>query len=211
MELTIPLLQKTFDYLNKTFFNNELPKITLKISRRRDNLGSFRFRIDNTTNKKTPVYISISNYYDVDEKFFMATLCHEMIHYYVCHFNLPTTSGCHTGSFLKKMNEINSIQDKFKVTIYGNISGLETRKTKKGIEDHVIVFDYKGHKRIAKVSKRLSFEELKRKFHFIPPFKLYSICNSDINKMIQSNKTVHFYKLSEIINLSTNDLKLIAA
>ena len=85
MIVTIDWLEYKYNIFNKLYFNNELPKISFKISRSKNTWGYAGCLIINST--IVPEYISISNYYDSPEIVKESTLLHEMIHVkdYVCH------------------------------------------------------------------------------------------------------------------------------
>lgn len=73
--ITPQLLAELFNEVNKEFFDNSLPNVTLRISNGKRTLG--QFSINQIFGTKT---ISISKYYKVTREDVKETMIHEMVH-----------------------------------------------------------------------------------------------------------------------------------
>ena len=108
-------LEKEFQQLNRTLFNDELPPIKLSWNRKKNSRGVFRYSIIKKGRLKKVIYdnpdyppqIQISKFYNDTEENLRTILAHEMIHYWVWHNKLVDTSDSHGKAFLKKMEEVN--------------------------------------------------------------------------------------------------------
>lgn len=81
MLVTIDWMKRNYEKFNNLYFDNKLPKINFKISRRKNTWGyaSYQWYRDG---RVIPLDITLSNYYDSPENVKLNTLLHEMIHIY---------------------------------------------------------------------------------------------------------------------------------
>jgi hypothetical protein len=109
MQTTIQQLTVWFNQFNTEYFGGCLPIPRISISHGRRTLGSMACRgrkILGLTACRSYT-ITISNYYDVDEKSFQNVLLHEMIHYYISYKSIRDTS-VHGRVFRSMMEELNA-------------------------------------------------------------------------------------------------------
>lgn len=106
---TTDLLATWFDDFNARYFRGELPRPHLRLSKARTRLGSFSCRGKRQLLRTvyTDFTISLSIYYDCEEKEYQTVLLHEMIHYYICYKGIRDTSP-HGEMFQRMMLAINA-------------------------------------------------------------------------------------------------------
>lgn len=114
LALVIKELHKAFDYLNKEFYNNQLPKviITIQSKGKRNCLGWFTtgkvWSEDNKEGTETKYEINISAEY-ANREFIdiMKTIHHEMIHLFCAIYDIKNTSrgGTYHNTNFKKVSE----------------------------------------------------------------------------------------------------------
>jgi hypothetical protein len=80
MLVTVSWIEQKYNIFNRLYFNNELPRITFKVSRSKKSWGLATYIIKRSTGAVIPECIYISNYYDSPEHVKECTLLHEMIH-----------------------------------------------------------------------------------------------------------------------------------
>jgi hypothetical protein len=99
---------KTFWECNKKYFNNSLPTPIFETVNRFDVIGKFECHKNKKSDKK-PIrnqIIKMTDCYDFDEKEFIDTMVHEMIHYYIA-WNRIKDNGQHGKKFMQIANEMN--------------------------------------------------------------------------------------------------------
>ena len=114
----LPLFQK----LNRQFFQNSLldngvPRVSVRWSdgRMRTTAGMYRRKINFLGVKTSQIILSKPVLENLPEKSLMSTLCHEMIHAWID--LVLNVEEAHGLNFHKRMEEINSSQTDFQVTV----------------------------------------------------------------------------------------------
>lgn len=104
MRANLEFLDKNFDYFNKLIFNNELPKIPIKLSQGTKVLASVRKKIykGEVCSRK----ICFSTRYDLPQNVLEDILIHEMIHLFIDTREIIDSSP-HGNMFKEIMNNIN--------------------------------------------------------------------------------------------------------
>lgn len=199
MILTRSFLYSKFDEFNKKFFNDELPKIFIKLNRTKSQMGAFEYRIIN--GKNFPIRITISKYYEQTEKEYCNTLIHEMIHYFICIKKLAKQNeDCHGKTFQKIMNEINSKSD-FNVSITNHIENKVLSNKNK--EFRLLYFEYQGNKYFCRVSSTMTMKKAKEIFdgiikrNNINLINVYSTKNTIIDSMKLCTKKIGLSRINE--------------
>ena len=154
MTLTTEILLKKFNKFNDRFFNSSLPAIDIIITKEKNRFGAFEYmrqydyRLGRTI--EIPRKISISSYYDMDEKFIDETLIHEMIHYYIAHKKIKD-NGSHGYYFMAYAKRISDSSD-YTITEYGSAKGLIPANYKKK-DYYIVTFKYMGESYFSRISK----------------------------------------------------------
>lgn len=112
-------LQGIYDSFNTKYFNNELPKIPIKMTRTKVNGGSVIGSKQPDDTHFTPKEMKISSAYDYTEEQLKSTIFHEMIHVYV-YVHVPASivkrEDQHGASYMELFNKYKDIVD-FPLTI----------------------------------------------------------------------------------------------
>lgn len=109
MKITETWLHEWFIFFNKKYFSSILPYPTFRITMARTYLGQYSVTyksIFDKTTIKVEKTITISNFYDLEEKVFQSVLLHEMIHYYINYKKIKDTSK-HGKVFREMMKSLN--------------------------------------------------------------------------------------------------------
>lgn len=184
MKLTVKFLEEKFNQFNKQFFNNELPKIKLEISRTRKTLGQYTYRRTRYGNSETPIAIRISGYYESTSKYYCQILIHEMIHYYLSYKNIGRLEDCHGYSFQQKMKEINDSQSEYTITTRGTTENKKLTKTK---TVHIVIFNLRNKKYFSRIGNQ-TIEELKRRFSSVEFIKITHTNNEMADTLIKRSR-----------------------
>jgi hypothetical protein len=140
MNITIAEIEEQFNKWNGIIFNDELPTPHFELCHTKSFLGQFQWReVLGTRTYK----IRISNFYDRPFEYFVDTIVHEMLHYYIKYNNIKDTSS-HGRVWKKYAADINK---KYGLNIArtnptgGGISEaiLEKKRQKKDVHETVIV------------------------------------------------------------------------
>lgn len=154
MTITTDILVKKFNKFNRRFFNSSLPAIDIIITKEKNRFGSFEYirQYDYHLGRtiEVPRKISISSYYDMDEKFIDETLIHEMIHYYIAHRKIKDNNS-HGYYFMAYANRI-SESSEYNITAHGSAKGLIPANYKKK-DYYIVTFKYMGESYFSRISK----------------------------------------------------------
>lgn len=140
MIITISEIEKEFNKWNGIIFNNELPTPHFEVCHAKSFLGQFQWR--NVLN--TEVYkIRISTFFDRPYEYYVNTIVHEMLHFYIRYNKIKDTSS-HGKIWKQKAAEISK---KYGLNIArtsptgGGISEavIEKKKQRKNFHETVIV------------------------------------------------------------------------
>ena len=116
--MTAQQLRSWFQQFNKQYFGEELPEPRFVVNHARRMLGQFscrRVRKGLFRGYQNVGYtIKVSDFYQMEEHDYQATLLHEMIHYYITYKGLRDTST-HGALFRRWMARLN--QDGWHITI----------------------------------------------------------------------------------------------
>lgn len=82
MLVTKQWIKENYDKFTKEYFYDNMPPVNIKITKSERCWGIACCKIDCVNKKCFSFELKISNYYDVDEKYKINTLLHEMIHIY---------------------------------------------------------------------------------------------------------------------------------
>lgn len=104
--------QGLFDFLNKRFFDDKLPRVILNFSR--ESVSCFGFithekRWQSLEGNKVNLYeISLNprNILNTQPIFFISTLLHEMVHLWQLEYGHPSRSGYHNQEWAAKMESV---------------------------------------------------------------------------------------------------------
>lgn len=91
MNITIQEIKDLFAEYNKKVFDDSLPTPHFEIMTTRSLHGQFRWQKINSSD--IAYTIRISNYYDRPLSYFIDTIVHEMLHYYIRYNNIKDTSS----------------------------------------------------------------------------------------------------------------------
>lgn len=91
-------MKSQFVAFNRRYFQTRLPLPQFRVSNARTFLGNMRWREDRIRHKYYDFKLTMSVYYDLEEKELQNVMLHEMIHYYIAYHHLKDTSP-HGGSF----------------------------------------------------------------------------------------------------------------
>jgi tRNA-specific adenosine deaminase 1 len=113
-------LKATYDKFNRQYFNNELPRITLKWgrSKRWGGLASGR---RGPSGDILPVKITISDFLSMDEERFLGIMLHEMIHIW----QWVNGHADHHGAFFKAKRQELSGKAPFTIPVSEDITGMQ--------------------------------------------------------------------------------------
>ena len=135
----IPLLP-LFHKFNRLFFegslvNNNIPLVSLRWSDNRlKTTAGFYKRIKKNGNIYSEIVLSKPILKYLSNKDIESTLCHEMIHAWVDRTLMVNES--HGSNFLKKMNQINSTQNDFRISVRHNFPVTRNELKYQGICSH---------------------------------------------------------------------------
>ena len=147
MVITKQEIEEQFNKWNGVIFNNELPTPHFEVCHTKSFLGQFQWR--NVLNEE--VYkIRISTFYDRPFEYFVDTIVHEMLHFYIRYNNIKDTSS--HGRIWKKYAA--EISKKYGLNIArtspagGGVSEavIEKKKQSKTINENVILCKLKDGK-----------------------------------------------------------------
>ena len=124
--ITIRQLQAHFNLFNEKYFNNSLPVVDIKYCNSKSYVGIF----NPNKNKNGRFTIKISQYYELPIIEIENTLIHEMIHLWQWVNNYRDVHG---SSFIKKMNEINSIGN-HNIAVVADFTNCRPKVTEKNIK-----------------------------------------------------------------------------
>ena len=154
MIITTDILVKKFNKFNRRFFNSALPVIDIIVTREKNRFGAFEYmrQYDYHLGRtiEVPRKISISSYYDMDEKFIDETLIHEMIHYYIAYRKIKDNDS-HGYYFMAYANRI-SESSEYSITAHGSAKGLIPANYKKK-DYYIVTFKYMGESYFSRISK----------------------------------------------------------
>lgn len=102
--------------LNKELFNNELPKVSMRWSNRKGNLGHVKAFFNRLTNEAKIEYLAISSFHAMPYKVFKDTLAHEMIHIKLLTYGGHNRTDPHDYKFFKEADRINSMGLGYNIT-----------------------------------------------------------------------------------------------
>lgn len=91
MIITIPEIKKEFEKWNGIIFNNELPIPSFELMQTKRTLGQFKWRKIGLD--KVGYTIRISVFYDRPFEYYVDTIVHEMLHYYIKYKGIKDTSS----------------------------------------------------------------------------------------------------------------------
>ena len=154
MTITTDILVKKFNKFNDRFFNSSLPAIDILITKEKNRFGSFEYmrQYDYHLGRtiEVPRKISISSYYDMDEKFIDETLIHEMIHYYIAHRKIQDNNshGYYFMAYAKRISD----SSEYSITAHGSAKGLIPSNYKKK-DYYIVTFKYMGESYFSRISK----------------------------------------------------------
>lgn len=114
MQIDVNWLSTNFNQFNKDYFNGELPLPRFRISKARTRLGWLKVETKSVSHRHSKANskdnreftICLSNYWGGDEFFFLNTLLHEMIHYYIVYHRYKDDSP-HGTIFRSQMERLN--------------------------------------------------------------------------------------------------------
>ena len=111
MIITISEIERQFDKWNKTIFGGELPRPTFELMQTKSILGQFKWRRIGWN--RIGYTIRISTFYDRPLEYYIDTIVHEMLHYYIKYKGIKDTSS-HGRIWKQKAAEISK---KYNLTI----------------------------------------------------------------------------------------------
>jgi hypothetical protein len=154
-------LQREYDNLNKSLFNNELEKYPLKWSNRKGVGGTtVSTGVKNKPSTWVLKHIEISLYYETTYGDFLNVLAHEMIHVKLTQEKTSDPSGGHGIFFKSEMNRINQMNKGIKITnkmdltnkapvkTGGKIKHVAVAMIKFSNEKGIVVYNFKNISRI---------------------------------------------------------------
>lgn len=108
MRIDTNFIESNFEIFNRDYFEGKLPKPKFAVGRARMVLGSLNYKRRCTLlgSKIYDYTIRLSVYYDLDERKYLNTLLHEMIHYYISYNKIKDTSA-HGKVFRTIMKDLN--------------------------------------------------------------------------------------------------------
>ena len=141
MIITIPEIKREFDKWNGIIFNNELPCPSFELMQTKRTLGQFKWR--KIGKDKLGYTIRISVFYDRPFEYYVDTIVHEMLHYYIKFKGIRDTSS-HGRIWKEKAAEISR---KYNLTITrtnpaggGASEAVLEKKASKGVAKYEYVF-----------------------------------------------------------------------
>ncbi len=109
-------LSAEYSKLNQQLFNNQLPKVQMRWSTRKSNLGHVSAYINRKTNENKINHLAISGFYAMPYMVFKNTLAHEMIHIKLLSTNEHNIRDPHDYNFFREANRINGMGLGYKIT-----------------------------------------------------------------------------------------------
>ena len=100
-------MKSQFVAFNRRYFQTRLPLPQFRVSNARTFLGNMRWREDRIRHKYYDFKLTMSVYYDLEEKELQNVMLHEMIHYYIAYHHLKDTSP-HGRVFCGIMDKLNA-------------------------------------------------------------------------------------------------------
>jgi hypothetical protein len=112
-------LDDEYNKINKQLFGGQLPKIPMRWSNRKRNLGHVRAFVNRMTKEYKIRYLAISSFHAMPYRVFKDTLAHEMIHVKQLSYGLPNydPSSPHGRSFMGEADRINAMGLGYKITV----------------------------------------------------------------------------------------------
>lgn len=110
MVFTIDFINECFDDFNERIFKNRLPRIPVKLSKSKSNLGMFCTKYKSMPDGSRVIvskHFSFSTCYDLDRSKLEDVIIHEMIHYLIS-FEKAKDTAPHGKIFKALMNKINT-------------------------------------------------------------------------------------------------------
>ncbi len=105
---TYDLLGRYFDTLNRKLFGDELPRALVTLQRKNKSYGFFaskRFGREDG-HYSDEIALNPAHFRDRSLSAILATLAHEMVHQWQCHYGRPSDRGDHNREWAAKMKEI---------------------------------------------------------------------------------------------------------
>ena len=112
-------LDDEYNKINKQLFGGQLPKVSMRWSNRKGNLGHVKALVNRMTRDYKIRYLAISSFHAMPYRVFKDTLAHEMIHIKQLSHGMQNydPSSPHGWSFQSEANRINSMGLGYKITI----------------------------------------------------------------------------------------------
>ena len=163
-------LQQEFNKINAEIFNNNVPVVPLKWSKRKTALGHVRSRVNRATREIISVELWISTFFAVTHQQFKNVMAHEMIHVLLNDEDMLNMYDPHGFEFMKQANRINEMGLGYNIT---KTNGEDLAVSDKTLERTankpriVIIFDLDGKFFIATTTRAVyerDFESLARLF-----------------------------------------------
>jgi len=109
-------LYNEYSKLNSELFNNQLPRVSMRWSNRKSNLGHVSAHINRLTHESKIQYLAISGFYAMPYMVFKNTLAHEMIHIKLLSTGEHNVYDPHDSNFFREANRINGMGLGYKIT-----------------------------------------------------------------------------------------------
>ncbi|MCB0637355.1 MAG: SprT-like domain-containing protein [Lewinella sp.] len=105
---TYDLLQRYFDALNRKLFDEELPRALVTLQRKNRSYGFFASRrfARQDGQYSDEIALNPAHFRERSLPSILATLAHEMVHQWQCHYGKPSDRGYHNREWAAKMKEI---------------------------------------------------------------------------------------------------------
>lgn len=109
-------LTDEYSKLNGDLFGNTLPRISMRWSNRKGNLGHVKALFNRLTREAKIEYLAISSFHAMPYRIFKDTLAHEMIHIKLLTYGGHDRRDPHDYNFMKEANRINGMGLGYNIT-----------------------------------------------------------------------------------------------
>lgn len=138
-------LQQEFNKLNNQLFDNEVPDVPLKWSKRKTALGHVKIQVNRVTRVILNMELWMSTFFAVTYRQFLNVMAHEMIHVYLNTENIANAYNPHGREFMREADRINGMGLGFNITKTNGEDLAISDKTKLNVKPLIaIIYDFDG-------------------------------------------------------------------
>jgi hypothetical protein len=162
-------LQAEYDKLNQQLFDGVLPRIPMKWSNRKGNLGHVQAMKNKFTGEVKVMHLAISSFHAMPYKIFRNTMAHEMIH--VKQMTINKEPGSHGWSFHREANRINGMGLGYNITVRSEEQlGISDRVSQTSRELIAIILYMNGQYGIMVTTPEVYMRDINRLYYLLELF-----------------------------------------